>query len=141
MSPAARIEPSLLVLMLLYGAASLLHHMHNATFLDDYPNMPAWLSVADVYLAWSVVAVTGVAAYLLLRGGFRTTGLLVAAAFASFGFDGLAHYAVAPWSAHTIGMHVTILTEVLLAAAVVVCVALLLARQARAARLARRPYG
>jgi hypothetical protein len=37
---------------LAYAAASLVHFVHNAEFLADYPSMPAWLSRATVYGAW-----------------------------------------------------------------------------------------
>ena len=39
----------LAVLLLLYLAASLLHFVHNAEFLSDYPNLPAWLTRSQVY--------------------------------------------------------------------------------------------
>ena len=38
--PAIRIDV-LLSFLLAYGAASLFHHIHNAEFLSEYPNMPA----------------------------------------------------------------------------------------------------
>jgi len=37
---------ALLPALAAYAAASLFHHVHNAEFLDQYPNMPAWLSPA-----------------------------------------------------------------------------------------------
>ena len=43
---------SLLALVLVHAVASLVHFAHNATFLADYPNMPAWLSPAGVYAVW-----------------------------------------------------------------------------------------
>jgi hypothetical protein len=39
-----RSQTILLMLLLAYGAASLVHYVHNARFLTDYPNMPHWLS-------------------------------------------------------------------------------------------------
>ncbi len=42
----------LLILLLAYGGATLFHHVHNAHFLNDYPNMPGSLSPAKVYAAW-----------------------------------------------------------------------------------------
>ena len=46
----------LLALVLVHAAASLVHFVHNATFLAEYPNMPGWISLAGIYgvwLAWS----------------------------------------------------------------------------------------
>ena len=47
-------------LLALYGLTSLLHFMHNAVYLHDYPNLPAWLTAAGVVGAWLVVATIGV---------------------------------------------------------------------------------
>jgi hypothetical protein len=40
----------LLIFLVAYAIASLVHYSHNAEFLGDYPNMPAWLSRAQVYV-------------------------------------------------------------------------------------------
>jgi hypothetical protein len=61
------------------------------------------------------VAATGVAGYLLMRFGQRVMGLVVTCVFAGLGFNGLLHYRLAPLSAHSLAMNVTILTEVALA--------------------------
>jgi hypothetical protein len=66
----------LLACLLAYAAASLFHHLHNAAFLDQYPNLPAWLSPM-----WA-----------------------------------LAHYLVAPVSAHTLAMNLSIWLEAAAAA-------------------------
>ena len=121
----------LLALLLAYGAASLFHHVHNAKFLDQYPNMPAWLSPAGVYAAWLGVTLVGVAGYLMFRHGFRIAGLLVIAAYGVLGFDGLAHYGLAPASAHSFMMNLTIWLEVATAALLLVAVGNLLVRRAR----------
>jgi hypothetical protein len=102
----------LLVPMLVYGAASLLHHVHNAVFLADYPNMPAWITPAHVCAAWVVVAAIGVVGFLLRRCGWRVAGLLAVGVYAAYGLDGLAHYGLAPVSAHTFAMNLTIWLEV-----------------------------
>ena len=104
------------VLMLAYGAASLLHFIHNAQFAQEYPNFPDTISALQVYGAWLVVGATGLAGYLLMRFGHRVTGLIVTAVYAGLGFDGLLHYTLAPMSAHSFAMNFTILTEVALAA-------------------------
>jgi len=122
---------ALLVLLLTYGAASLLHHVHNAEFLPQYPNMPAWLSPAQVYAAWIGVTLIGVVGYLLVRRGYQLAGLFVIAAYAALGFDGLGHYSVAPLSAHTVTMNLTIWLEVATALLLWVAVAGFLAKRMR----------
>ena len=107
----------LLPLMLVYGAASLLHFAHNAVFLRAYPNLPVWLTPAGVVAAWLVVASVGALGYLLYSRASRVAGLITIAAYAVLGFGGLDHYTVAPVSAHTVAMNLTILLEA--AAAVV----------------------
>jgi hypothetical protein len=122
---------ALLVLLLAYGAASLFHHVHNAEFLPQYPNMPAWLSPAQVYAAWLGVTLVGVVGYLLVRRGYQLAGLSAIAAYAALGFDGLGHYSVAPLSAHTMTMNLTIWLEVATALLLLVAVAAFLARRMR----------
>jgi hypothetical protein len=106
---------TLLPLMLAYAGASLVHFAHNAEFLADYPNMPAWLSRFEVYGAWLAVTAVGVLGYLLVRGGRQLVGLPVIAVYAILGFDGLGHYTRAPMAAHTATMNATIWLEVLAA--------------------------
>jgi hypothetical protein len=96
-------HPFLLVAVLSYAAASLLHHVHNAAFLDEYPHMPAWITPGIVYAAWAVTTAVGVA-------GLFYRPLL--AAYGGLGLYSLAHYFAAPFSAHSAGMNVTILLEV-----------------------------
>jgi hypothetical protein len=112
---------SVLALLLLHATASLVHFVHNATFLADYPNMPDWISPLGIYGVWFAEAAVGaVGALLLLRG--RTIGLALIAIYAVLGFGGLDHYTLAPISAHTVAMNATIWLEtvtgmILLAAA------------------------
>lgn len=126
-------SPMLLPLMLVYGAASLLHHVHNAVYLNAYPNLPAWLTAGGVIGAWSVVASVGALGYLFYSRIARIPGLALIALYALFGFAGLDHYAVAPVSAHSVAMNLTILLEVVLAlvllAYVARCVFPMVARQ------------
>ena len=103
-------------LLLLYLAASLLHFVHNAEYLGDYPNLPTWLGRADVYLAWLALAAVGAAGWVLYRIGRRLAGLVLIGAYAAFGFDGLLHYTRAPFAAHTPAMNFTIWFEVVAAA-------------------------
>lgn len=111
---------ALLVLLLAYGTATLLHFVHNAEFLADYPNMPAWLSRAGVYVAWLGLTLVGVLGWLLVSRGYRLAGLCLFVMYAVLGLDSLGHYVLAPMSAHTIAMNFTILLEVTTAA--LVCV-------------------
>jgi hypothetical protein len=135
MSRATRQDSILLPLMLVYGAASLLHFVHNAIYLHDYPNLPAWLTSAGVVAAWLVIAAVGVLGYVLYRRVSRVAGLIAITAFAVFGFGGLDHYVAAPVSAHTVAMNLTILLEAATAAVLLVFAARLafasVARQAK----------
>jgi len=105
-------RPVLLICLLAYAVASLAHYSHNAEFLDAYPNMPAWLSRAQVYAAWLAVTAIGLVGYLLVRSRYRLPGLIVLAVYGLLGLDGLGHYAVAPLSAHTAAMNLTVWLEV-----------------------------
>ena len=118
---------TLLISLLAYLAASLFHFSHNAEFLGNYPNMPIWISRVDVYATWIAITAVGVAGYLLIRYGYSRSGLLVLAIYATFGFDALAHYSLAPMSAHTAIMNLTIWLEALTAGLFLVTVAVFLA--------------
>jgi hypothetical protein len=111
------------LLMVLYGAASLFHFVHNATYIQDYPNLPAWITPVGVYVSWCVIAAVGVLGYWLYRKVSRGFGLVVIGIYALFGFDGLGHYTLAPMGAHTFSMNASILAEVAAAAALLVYVA------------------
>ena len=125
-----RRQLTLLVLALIYGAASFVHHAHNAQFLQQYPNMPAWVSAAGVYGAWFGTAALGVLGYMLLRGGNERGGILTLAIYGGFGFYGLAHYWIAPMWAHTLAMNLTIWCEVATAAMLLIGLGVVTARQA-----------
>jgi hypothetical protein len=109
-------ERALPGLLIAYCAASLLHFSHNAEYLADYPNLPAWLSRSQVYVAWLVILAIGVLGYVLYRQGYRLVGLVILAVYAGLGFDGLLHYTRAPLAAHTAAMNFTIWSEVVAAA-------------------------
>ena len=119
----------LFILMLVYGTATLIHFAHNAEFLADYPNMPAWLSRTQVYLAWLGLTAIGGLGYVLLRYGYRLAGLFLVALYAFLGLDSLGHYALAPMSAHTATMNVTILLDVTAAALLLITSLGLVAQQ------------
>ena len=130
MNGASHLPKPLLYLMVAYAVASLVHFAHNAEFLADYPNMPAWLSSAKVYLAWLGVTAVGVFGYLLVRRGFWRAGLFVIGVYAALGFDGLAHYGFAPMAAHTATMNFTIWLEVAMAALLLIATAGVMATRA-----------
>ena len=128
------VQKTLLILLLVYWAASLIHFIHNAELLPDYPNLPESWTRAGVYFVWIGMTLVGILGWFLLYRGYRTIGLLVLALYASLGLDSLGHYVVAPVSEHTVPMNVTILLEVGAAACVLVEVVRQLARQFRRAR-------
>jgi hypothetical protein len=100
----------------LFLACTLMHFVHNAEFLADYPNMPKGLSRGSVYLAWLVLASVGAAGYFLRVRGHRWTGTATLGAATLMAFDSLGHYWLAPFSAHTAAMNATILADVASAA-------------------------
>jgi hypothetical protein len=126
---AARVG-ALSIAVLAYAAASLFHHIHNAEFLGEYPNMPVWLSRAWVYAAWCGVTAVGVAGLALLLRGHELVGLLSLGAYAAFGLDGLGHYALAPVSDHTLAANVSIWLEVTTALLLLAVVATFILRPA-----------
>jgi hypothetical protein len=118
----------LAVLLFAYAAASLVHHVHNAEFLAEYPNMPAWITRPAVYGAWLCETMLGAAGYLMLRRGHPAVGLGLIGVYAALGFDGFGHYALAPAAAHTAAMNATIWLEATAATLVFVAIAVLAKR-------------
>ncbi|MEO8391044.1 hypothetical protein [Polaromonas sp.] len=107
------------VLLALTGAyflTSLGHFSHNAEFICEYPNLPAWLTRAQVYAVWAGITSVGVTGLVLMRKKFMATGLFLMAVYAAMGFDGLGHYAFAPIELHPLIANITILSEVAAAA-------------------------
>jgi len=119
--------------MLLYGAASLTHFVHNAVYLNFYPNLPPWLTPVGVLASWLVVAALGAAGYWLFRKISPAVGLTIIALYAALGFAGLDHYTLAPLSAHSWAMNATILAEVLSASVLLVVIAWTAVRYRRVA--------
>ena len=128
--PAIRTD-LLLIFLLPYGAASLFHYAHNAEFLGDYPNMPAWLSPALVYGAWLGVTVVGLTGYFLIRRGYQLAGLAVLGGYGALGLDGLGHYTLAPLSAHTFTMNMSIWLEAATAVLLLTALVSLMLRRLR----------
>ena len=117
----------LLGLTAAYFITSLGHFSHNAEFICEYPNLPTWLTRAQVYAVWAAITSVGVVGLLLMRKKYMATGLLLMAVYAALGFDGLGHYAVAPLELHPLVANVTILSEVVAAALLLPVVLWLLA--------------
>ena len=116
-------DSALLTFILLYGAMSLVHFLHNAVYLQLYPNMPTWLTPVGVMASWLVIAAIGALGYWLFRRGQKAIGLVMIAIYAALGFGGLDHYAIAPVSAHSLAMNATIVGEVIAATALLVVTA------------------
>jgi hypothetical protein len=133
--PASAHHSTLLLLMLLYGLASLLHFAHNAVYLRDYPNLPEWLTASGVWVSWCGVAAVGALGYWLYRRVSRWAGLVMITLYGVLGFAGLDHYTVAPMGAHSFVMNLTILTEAAAAAVLLVFVAHSMLLTRRPARL------
>lgn len=73
--------------------------------------MPAWVTPGRVYGAWLVATAVGALGYLSLRRGHGTAGMGLLSLYAVYGLASLAHYALAPVSAHTLAMNVSIWLE------------------------------
>lgn len=104
-------KPLLRDIALAHGAASFVHFAHNATYLEDYPNLPATFTVLNVYLTWILLAAVGVTGFMIHKHRTNAIGLVILSIFGLSGFAGLLHYNQAPWSSHTSAMNVTILLE------------------------------
>jgi hypothetical protein len=122
-----------LPLLGLYTLASFLHFAHNGAMLASYPNMPVWITAAGVYATWLGIAVVGLAGYVLTRMGLVVCGPALLALYAIAGLDGLAHYALAPITAHSLTMNVTIGFEVVTASLLLVAIGRTVTQQRRVA--------
>ena len=90
--------------------------------------MPAWLSPALVYGAWVGATAIGLIGYVLIRCRYPLAGLCLLAIYGAAGLYGLAHYMLAPLSAHTFMMNASIWLEAGTALALLTMVAVSLAR-------------
>lgn len=120
-----------LALSVVYFLTSLGHFSHNAEFLCEYPDLPAWLTRARVYAAWVAITSVGLLGFVLVRKRRAAAGLMLIAVYAALGFDGLGHYSVAPMELHPFVANVTILAEVVAAALLLAVTLYLFALQLR----------
>ncbi len=97
--------------------------------LASHPNLPVWITASGVYAPWLGIAVVGMAGYVLTQLGFVVLGLTLLALYAFAGLDGLAHYALAPITAHSIAMNATIGFEVVTASVLLVAIGRMLMQQ------------
>ena len=125
---------ALLALLATFAVASLVHFIHNAEFVAEYPNMPGWLTRGGVYASWIGMTLVGAVGLVLYRRGGVLPGLAVIMVYALLGLDSLGHYVLAPMSAHTVAMNATILLEVTAAGLVLVEAVRLFARHASLGR-------
>jgi hypothetical protein len=75
-----------------------------------------------VYAAWLGATVIGFAGYVLLRRDYRLAGLVLLIVYGCYGLGSLAHYLLAPVSAHSLAMNLSIWLEAATALALVVTV-------------------
>jgi hypothetical protein len=116
----------------LYALATLLHFVHNAEYLTQYPNLPASWTRTDVYVAWLCLTVLGVLGYVLYVRDRRGIGLSFLALYAGLGFGGFLHYTRASMAHHSAMMNVTIWSEAAAATLLLVNVVALGRRRAGA---------
>lgn len=104
-------ERSLLVLITINVAASMLHYTHYFIFYSTYPNGTAWLSPPRVDLAWFAISIIGVIGYVLFKRHRFTWSFLCLYLYGLLGLASLGHYALAPVAAHTFAANVLILSS------------------------------
>jgi hypothetical protein len=92
-------------------------------FADSYPGLPASLTPLRIMGAWLLEATIGIVGYVLVRRDHHRLGLGLIALYAVLGFDGFAHYTLAPAAAHTIAMNASIWGEAIAGALLLIVVA------------------
>lgn len=98
-------------LLAVYFLSSGMHFFHNAAFIPYYPNMPAWITPGRVYVAWCLVTSIGIAGLVAFRFRRHAMAAVLIAVYGAFGLDGLAHYALALCSEHTLMANISIWSE------------------------------
>lgn len=130
------IPRAVVVTLIIYAMATTAHFVHNAVFLDDYPNLPAWFTPAGVIGVLLLIHLVGVLGVVAAYFSKRVLGLVLLGTYAVIGFDGLAHYSVASFRTHTLSMNLTILIEVIAAFLLFVCVLITLFASVKSQRRA-----
>ena len=125
------------VFSVVYLVASLIHFVHNAVYLEQYPGLPASWTPIGVFLAWCGLTLVGAAGWLLLLRRRLFIGLSIVLVYAMLGMDSLGHYVVASVSAHTWMMNSTIVLEVTAASLVFLESGRLMVRRIAHLRFAR----
>jgi hypothetical protein len=110
---AIAMSKPLWLLIAVYTFASLAHFIHNAEYIEFYPNMPLWITSATVYKAWIAIAAVGVVGVGFWKIGWSVIGAILVAIYGALGIDGLAHYSLALCSEHSAAANLTIWFEVL----------------------------
>lgn len=105
-------KPALFIAWLLYLVESLIHFIHHAEFLSDYPHLPESWTRNGVYTAWAGMSALGIVGLLLSVSRFRLCGRVILVLYTICGIDSLGHYAVASFADHSPAMLGTILLEV-----------------------------
>ena len=103
---------SLQVFVLLYAATSLVHFLHNGKYLNAYPGLPGSWTSTGVYESWAGMTALGALGCLFLSRDMFFLGSSLIIVYSLLGLASLAHYLVAPFSAHAPIMNATILAEV-----------------------------
>ena len=113
---------SLLILVAINIAASMLRYTHYFIFYNAYPNETAWLSPPRVDLVWFVITFIGVLGYVLFKRHRFTWSFLCLYLYALLGVASLGQYALAPIAAHTFATNALILSQAGAAAALLIYV-------------------
>jgi hypothetical protein len=96
----------------IFLVCSLIHFVHNAVFLTDYPGLPQTWKPSGVMAVWLVMGALLVSGGIALKRGRPVIGTILLAIAVIMGFDSLAHYVVAKLTAHTFVMNLTIFLDV-----------------------------
>lgn len=106
-------ENGLLFVITVYCSVCLYLFMRNMVFIDEYPNMPDWISTIGVTIAWIGITCIGLVCWLLILRDKRFIGLIAIVGYGALSFNGLGHYSLEPVSAHTYIVNLAIWIEVI----------------------------
>lgn len=108
-------ESELLFIIILYCSASLFHFMHNAIYIDEYPDLSGGVSAIGVSIAWIGFTCIGLVSYVLIHRDKRFIVPILLVAYGALEFDGMGHYSLEPISSHTYMLNVAIWFEAIAA--------------------------